>query len=177
MKLQTTAMKKILSLFILLLPAGLLAQDSYYYHTIHSNSLAAMFGRTYKVHYAYQLSHLRQFKFSGVYVSDEYSQSDGNRIEVKTYAGALQFQYNLIHFGKVFLNAGAGFGVHFLEAEDLIGIKFDEWNLNFAGGVQGEYYLQSNRLALLVDYDIFFMPFSDIYEFLHVPTVGLAVFF
>jgi hypothetical protein len=37
--------------------------------------------------------------------------------------------------------------------------------------------LQRNRLAIVVDYDFLYMPFSDLYDFLHVPTAGLAVFF
>jgi hypothetical protein len=96
-------MKNALSFLILLLPGGLWAQDSYYYHTVRSSSLAAMYGRTVKAHYAYQLSHLRQLKFSGIYATDEYTQSDGNRIKTDVYNAALQFQYNLLHRNKFFL--------------------------------------------------------------------------
>jgi hypothetical protein len=170
-------MKKALPFFLLLLPTGIFAQNSYYFHTIHSSSLAASYGRTYKVHYAYQLSRLRQLKLSGLYVFDEYTQADGNRIKSDLYNVHVQFQYNLIHWNKVFLSANAGVGGYFLRAGDLIGIEHKERKINFGGGFQGEYYLKRNSLAILVDYDILYMPFSDLYEFLHVPTVGVGVFF
>jgi hypothetical protein len=170
-------MKKFLLLFIWLLPAGLLAQDSYYYHTIHSSSLAAAYGRTYKVHYAYQLSRLRQLKLSGLYVFDEYTQGDGNRIKADVYNVALQFQYNVIHVDKLFFSLNLGAGGYRITAGDLIGVKFKEWKANFLGGAQAEFYLQRNRLALLVEYDVLYFPFSKLYEILHVPTVGVGVFF
>jgi hypothetical protein len=170
-------MKKILLLFVLLLPAGLLAQDSYYYHTIHSSSLAAAYGRTYKVNYAYQLSRLRQLKLSGLYVFDEYTQGDGNRIKADVYNVSLQFQYNVIHIDKLFFSLNLGAGGYRITSEDLIGVKFKEWKVNFLGGAQAEFYLQRNRLALLVDYDVLYFPFSKLYEVLHVPTVGLGLFF
>ncbi|MDZ7359405.1 MAG: hypothetical protein ONB46_01585 [candidate division KSB1 bacterium] len=170
-------MKKFLFLFIGLLPAGLLAQDSYYYHTIHSSALAATYGRTYKGHYAYQLSRLRQVKLSGIYVFDEYTQSDGNRIKADVYNLGLQFQYNVIHLGNLFLSVNLGAGVYQIKAGDLIGIKFKETKVNFLGGAQLEYYLRKNRLALLVDYDALYFPFSKLYEVLHVPTAGLGIFF
>jgi hypothetical protein len=170
-------MKKVLSIFILLLPVSLLAQDTYYYHTVHSSSLAAMYGRTYKVHYAYQLSRLRQLKLSGLYVFDEYTQADGNRIKADVYNVGVQFQYNLLHVGKMFFSINLGAGGYRITAEDLIGIKFKEWKVNFLGGAQAEYYIQRNRLAILVDYDVLYFPFSKLYETLHVPTVGVGVFF
>lgn len=170
-------MKKILLLFIVLLPAGLLAQDSYYYHTIHSSTLAATYGRTYKGHYAYQLSRQRQLKFSGVYVFDEYTQSDGNRVKADVYNIGLQFQYNVLHFGNLFFNVNLGAGAYQIKATDLIGVKFKETKVNFLGGGQIEYYLKKNRLALLVDYDALYFPFGRLYEVLHVPTAGLGIFF
>jgi hypothetical protein len=154
-----------------------LAQDTYYYHTVHSSSLAATYGRTYKVHYAYQLSHLRQLKLSGLYVFDEYTQADGNRIKADVYNAGLQFQYNLLHADKFFFNINLGAGGYRITATDLIGVKFKEWKVNFLGGAQAEFYLQRNRLAILVDYDVLYFPFSDLYEVLHVPTVGVGVFF
>jgi hypothetical protein len=169
-------MKKTLLFLFLLLPTGMLAQDSYYFHTIHSSSLAAMYGRTYKVHYTYQLSRLRQLKLSGLYVFDEYEQ-DRNRIKADIYNLSVQFQYNLIHLKKGFLSVHVGPGGYILKAQDLLSLTHKETKLNFVGGFQGEYYVLRNRLAVLVDYDIFYMPFSKIYEFLHVPTVGLGVFF
>jgi hypothetical protein len=159
------------------LPAGLLAQDSYYYHTIHSSSLAATYGRTYKGHYAYQLSRLRQLKLSGIYVFDDYSQSDGNRVKADIYNFGLQFQYNVIHRGNLFLNLSLGAGLYQIKAQDLIGVNFKERRVNFLGGAQAEYYLKKNRLALLVDYDVLYFPFGKLYEVLNVPTAGLGIFF
>lgn len=170
-------MKKILFLLVVLLPAGLLAQDSYYYHTIHSSTLAATYGRTYKGHYAYQLSRLRQLKLSGVYVFDEYTQSDGNRVKADVYNIGLQFQYNVLHFGNLFVNVNLGVGGYQIKATDLIGVKFKETKVNFLGGGQIEYYLKKNRLALLVDYDALYFPFGRLYEILHVPTAGVGIFF
>jgi hypothetical protein len=170
-------MKKALFLFMVLLPTGLWAQDAYYYHTIHSSTLAATYGRTYKGHYAYQLSRLRQLKLSGIYVFDEYTQSDGNRIKADVYNLGLQFQYNVIHAGNLFFSINAGAGAYQIRAGDLIGVKFKETKVNFLGGAQLEYYLKKNRLALLVDYDALYFPFSKLYEVLHVPTAGLGIFF
>lgn len=170
-------MKKVLFLFVGLLPVGLLAQDSFYYHTIHSSTLAATYGRTYKGHYAYQLSHRRQLKLSGIYVFDDYTQSDGNRVKADVYNAGLQFQYNIIHLGNLFLSINLGAGVYQIRANDLIGIKFKETKVNFLGGGQLEYYLAKNRLAVLVDYDALYFPFGKLYEVLHVPTAGVGLFF
>jgi hypothetical protein len=162
---------------LLSLPATGLAQQEWYYHTIHSSSLNALYGRTYKINYAYQLSRLRQLKLSGLYVFDEYTQADGNHIKADVYNLGAQFQYNLLHFDKLFISLNLGAGGYRITAGDLIGVKFKEWKVNFLGGAQAEYYIQRNRLALLVDYDVLYFPFSDLYEILHVPTVGLGVFF
>jgi len=170
-------MKKILLFLPLLWPAGLWAQDSFYYHTIHSSTLGATYGRTYKGHYSYQLSHRRQFKLSGIYVFDDYTQSDGNRVKADVYNAGLQFQYNLIHLGNLFLNINLGAGVYQIRAGDLIGVKFKETKINFLGGGQLEFYLSKNRLALLVDYDALYFPFGKLYEVLHVPTAGVGLFF
>ncbi|MDZ7290673.1 MAG: hypothetical protein ONB44_13960 [candidate division KSB1 bacterium] len=170
-------MKNALVVTLLLLPAVLAAQDSFYFHTIHSSSLAAMYGRTYKVHYAYQLSHHRQLKLSGLYVFDEYTQADGNHIKADVYNLGVQFQYNLIHLNKFFFSVNLGAGAYIIKAGDLIGIKFKERKVNLLGGMQAEYYLQRNRLAILVDYDMLYFPFSKLYEILHVPTVGVGLFF
>lgn len=170
-------MKKALSTFLLFLPTALVAQqEAYYFHTIHSSSLAAMYGRTYKVHYAYQLTHSRQLKLSGLYVFDEYTQNN-NRIEADLYNLNVQFQYNLAHVNKVFFGIHLGVGGYLLKAVDLIGLEQKERKINFVGGVQGEYYVRRNSLAIVVDYDILYLPFSDIYEFLHVPTLGVGLFF
>ena len=170
-------MKKVFFLFIALLPAGLLAQDAFYYHTIHSSTLGATYGRTYKGHYSYQLSHRRQLKLSGIYVFDDYTQSDGNRVKADIYNASLQFQYNIIHLGNLFVNLNLGAGAYQIRASDLIGVKFKETKVNFLGGGQIEYYLKKNRLALLVDYDALYFPFGDLYEVLHVPTAGVGLFF
>jgi len=172
-------MKKILPVFILLLlPASLLAQDTYYYHTVHSSSLAATYGRTYKGQYAYQLSHLRQLKLSGLYVFDEYVQADGNRVKADVFNLGVQFQYNLLHLGSnLFFSINVGAGAYQIRAGDLIGVKFKETKVNFLGGAQAEYYLKKNRLAILVDYDALYFPFSKLYQVLHVPTAGLGIFF
>ncbi len=101
-----TQMKKALSIFLVLLPATLFGQqDTYYFHSIHTSTLAATLGRTYKAHYAYQLSRLRQLKLSGVYVSDKYEQEQ-DRITADVFNAAVQFQYNLIRFKKIFFSVG-----------------------------------------------------------------------
>jgi len=165
-----------LFVLLLILPAAGLAQEEWYFHTIRSSSLAAHFGRTYKVNYAYQLSHIRQLKLSGIYIFDEYAQG-GNRIKAEAYNLGLQFQYNVIHLGKFFLSANFGAGVYQIKATDLIGVNFKETKVNFLGGAQMEYYLKRNRLALLLDYDVLYFRFSDLYEVLHVPTAGVGFFF
>ncbi len=170
-------MKKIFAAFIVLLPASLFAQqDLYYYHTIRSSSLAAQFGRTAKTHYAYQVSHNRQFKLSGLFIDDKFS-INNNRVEADLYNVNLQFQYNLIHKKKLFIGMHVGLGGYLLNAKDLIGIEQKERNVNLAGGLQAEYYIWRNNMALIIDYDILFLPFSDVYEFLHVPTGGLGIYF
>jgi len=170
-------MKKIILTFFVLLPAAAMAQQNlYYYHTIRSSSLAAAYGRTMKVHYAYQASHNRQFKLSGLFIDDKFS-INNNRVEADLYNINLQFQYNLIHKKKLFIGMHIGLGGYLLNAKDLIGIEQKERNVNLAGGLQAEYYLWRNNLALVIDYDILFMPFSDVYEFLHVPTGGLGIYF
>lgn len=170
-------MKKTSFLFFLLLPTTLLAQqDQYYYHTIRSSSLAAQYGRTMKAHYAYQVTHNRQFKISGLFIDDKFS-INNNRVEADLYNVNLQFQYNLIQKKKLFIGMHIGLGGYLLNAKDLIGIEQKERNVNLAGGLQAEYYIWRNNLALVIDYDILFMPFSDVYEFLHVPTGGLGIYF
>jgi hypothetical protein len=169
--------KKIVLTFLVLLPAMAAAQqDLYYYHTIRSSSLAAAYGRTVKAHYAYQVTHNRQFKISGLFIGDEFS-INNNRIESDIYNVNLQFQYNLIHKKKLFIATHLGIGGYLLRAEDLIGVKQKETNINLVGGFQAEYYIWRNNMALVVDYDIMFLPFSDVYEFLHVPTGGVGIYF
>ncbi|MDZ7343959.1 MAG: hypothetical protein ONA90_05535 [candidate division KSB1 bacterium] len=170
-------MKKLLLIFLSLLPTVLLAQPgSYYFHTINTNSLAFTVGRTFKGTYAHQLSRFRQLKISGIYVADEYEQ-DANRIRADVFNAGLQFQYNVLNIKKIFLSANLGLGANYLQAIDLIDIKHEKLSLSFIGGFQGEYYFDQNRWALLLDYDILYLPFSGLYEFLHIPTIGLGIFF
>jgi hypothetical protein len=170
-------MRRIVLTFFILLPSMLLAQqDLFYYHTIHSSSLSAMYGRTVKAHYSYQVSHRRQLQVSGLFVNDDYSQNS-NRIKADLYNVNVQFLYNLIHKKKLFIGMRVGLGGYLLNAKDLIGIKQKERNVNAVGGLQGEFYVWRNNLAILFDYDILYMPFSDLYEFLHVPTGGLGIYF
>jgi len=170
-------MKRILVSFILLLPASLFAQqDLYYFHTIRSSSLAAMYGRTVKAHYAYQVSHRRQFKLSGLFINDDY-RKNSNHVDADIYNVSLQFQYNLVNQKKFFSGIHLGIGGYLLNAKDLIGIEQMERNVNFVGGLQLEYFVWRNHLAVVVDYDVLYMPFSKIYEFLHVPTAGLGIYF
>ena len=170
-------MKRIVAFLLGMLPAAAMAQqDVFYYHTIHTSSLAAMYGRRYKVNYTYQLSHNRQLKLSGQYIFDDYTENN-DHVESDLYNVNVQFQYQLMHAQRIFFGLNVGVGGYVLNAVDEIGIKQRERTLNFAGGLQGEYYLTRNRLALLVDYDILYLPFSDVYQFLHIPMLGLGVFF
>jgi hypothetical protein len=75
------------------------------------------------------------------------------------------------------LNINLDAGLYQIKAKDLVGVNFKERRVNFLGGAQAEYYLKKNRLALLVDYDALYFPFSKLYEVLHVPTAGLGIFF
>lgn len=170
-------MKKLLLISLFSLPASLFAQqDLYYFHTIHSSSFAAMYGRTVKAHYAYQLSHRRQLKISGAFVSDDYTKNNDD-IRADVYNVNLQFQYNMINKKKFFSGVHVGVGGYLLNAEDEIGLKQKERNVNFVGGAQAEFYIWRNNLALVVDYDVLYMPFSKVYRFLHIPTAGLSIFF
>jgi len=170
-------MKKLLSLSLFFLPASLFAQqDLYYFHTIHSSSLAAMYGRTIKAHYTYQLSHRRQLKISGMFVSDEYTKNNDD-INADVYNLSVQFQYNLLNKKKFFSGVHVGVGGYLLNAEDEIGLKQKERNVNFIGGVQAEFYVWRNSLAVVADYNVLYMPFSKVYRFLHVPTAGLSISF
>lgn len=170
-------MKRILLGFLIVFPASLLAQqDLYYYHTVRSSSLAAQFGRTVKAHYTYQATHSRQFKISGLFIDDEFSLGE-NRVEADIYNLNLEFQYQLLHKKQMFLGMHLGLGGYLLNSKDRIGVEQKERNVNLAAGLQAEYYIWRNNLAVVIDYDILFMPFSDVYEFLHVPTGGLGIYF
>ncbi len=173
-------MRRIAFLFMLLIAAFYssygYAEEPYYFHTIHSNGLSFVAGRTIKLNYMYQLSRPRQLKLSGTYVYDAYNQGR-NRIRANVFFANAQFQYQLIHSNKFFLNLAIGGGGYHLLAKDRLNIKHKEWQVNFAGSVQGEYYIVKNTVALTVDYDILYLPWSKIYEFLHVPMVGVTLFF
>ena len=161
---------------MLALPAAGKAQDAWYFHTVNSHSLSALYGRTYKLDYAYQLSKRRQLKITGLYVFDEFS-INPDRVKSDIYNVNVQFQYNVIHVNQVFLNANFGVGGYSLKAGNILSQRHRERKINFIGGFQGEYYLRRSSLAVIVDYDILYLPFSDLYEFLHIPTVGMEFFF
>lgn len=163
-------------LFTFFLSESTLAQEPYYFHTIHSHGLSAIGGRTAKINYMYQINRRRQLKLSGTYIYDTYNQGR-NRIKANIYVSDIQFQYNLISANEFFLNCGFGAGGYYLSAKDLLNIKHKEWRFNFVAGIQAEFYIVRNVLALTVDYDIFYMPWSKIYEFMHIPTAGVTVFF
>lgn len=151
------------------------AQTPFYYHTIHSHGLSFVGGRTAKLNYMYQQTHHRQLKFSATYVSDAYDQG-ANHIETNVYNLNLQLQFKVIHIGKLFINTALGGGGYFLSSKDRLDIKIDEWQPDFALGFQAEFYLIRNKVALTADYDILYMPWSDIYDFLHTPTGGITLF-
>ena len=159
-----------------LLPKPALAQDPYYFHTIHSHGLSFIGGRTAKINYLYQLTRNRQFKLSGTYIYDAYNQGN-NRIKSNIYVTNVQFQYNLANAERFFLNCGFGLGGYYLSAKDRLNIKHQEWRVDFTAGVQAEFYLVRNTLALTIEYDLLYLPWSKIYEFLHVPTGGLTFYF
>lgn len=158
------------------LPAMSRAQQSTYFHTIHSNALALQYGRTAKLDYSYQMSRRQQFKLTALFVNDKF---DLGRDEVrsKVYNVNLRFQYNLLHVDRLFVNGSLGAGVYHLRAKNLLDQKHNETKINFVGGFQGEYYISGSSLALVFDYDFLYLRFSDLYEFVHIPAVGVALVF
>lgn len=162
--------------FILLLTGSAAAQEPFYYHTINSKSISLMGGRTAKVNLMTQLSRSRQFKLSALYIYDSYSQ-DSDKIKTDIWNLNLQLQWTLMNQGKFFLNWALGGGTYYYTAKDLLDIKLTEWHVDFVLGFQAEFYLIKNTVAITVDYDIIYMPWSDIYQFLHVPNAGLTFFF
>ena len=163
-------------LFTFFVADSILAQEPYYFHTIHSHGLSFIGGRTARINYMYQISHIRQAKISGTYLYDSYDQGR-NHITANTGIVNAQFQYNLINADKFFLNLSFGGGGYYLRAKDRLNIKHKEWRFNFVGGIQAEIYIQRDVLALTVDYDVLYMPWSKIYEFVHVPMAGITLFF
>lgn len=165
------------ALVLILLLSGLAAaQEPYYYHTISSRSISVLGGRTAKVNFMYQLSHSRQFKLSALYIYDTYAK-DRNEIKSDIWNLNLHFQWTLMNQGKFFLNWTLGGGTYYFTAKDKLNIKLTEWHVDFVAGLQAEFYLVKNTLAITVDYDIIYMPWSKIYQFLHVPNAGLTFFF
>lgn len=162
-------------LILLLIPHLVSAQEHYYFHTIHSHGLSVAGGRTAKLNYTYQASHLRQLKFSGLYIFDSYEQAN-NRITANIFNVNFQLQYHLINSDRFFLNGALGGGGYYLGAKDLLNIKHKEWRVNLAAGMQAEFYLVRNTMALTLDYDLLYMPLSKLYEFLHIPTLGLTFY-
>jgi hypothetical protein len=124
----------------------------------------------------YQMSRIRQLKVSGTYIYDSYKQGN-NHIKANTYMTNILFQYNLINANQFFINLSLGGGGYNLIAKDRLNIKHKEWRFNFVGGIQAELYVVRNVVALTVDYDIVYMPWSKIYEFMHVPSAGITLFF
>lgn len=162
-------------LVVVMLCGSLNAQEPYYFHTIHTHGLTLAGGRTIKLNYMYQSSRSRQFKFSGNYIRDSYNLGR-NEITTNVYNVNLQFQYVLLHFDKVFVNVSLGPGGYYLRAKDLLDIQYKEWRVNFVAGGQVEIYLIRNKIALTLDYDFFYTPWSRIYDFLHLPNAGLTLF-
>ena len=158
-------------LFSVLLAPTAQSQE-FYYHTINSHSLTLLGGRTVKLNYEYQISHIRQLKFSGGYVSDKFT-ADRDQVKANMYFLNGQFQYKLFNFDRVFVNGGFGLGGDYVEARNQIDQNHNEWDLHFVGGFQAEYYLSGGDLALTLDYDIFYMPWSKLYSFLHAPMIGI----
>ncbi len=156
--------------------ANLQAQDKYYYHSVNTNTLAASFGKTYKVQYQHQLSHRRQFVFSATYILDKYDLGP-DRVESDVYALSIRLQRNLIYLKRAFINVNLGVGGYYTEAINKLDIEVNEVNFNIVTGIQLEVFLVRERLALLVELDGLFMPFSDIYDALRVPTAGLEINF
>lgn len=163
-------------LFTFALSESTLAQEPYYFHTIHSHGLSFIGGRTARINYMYQISRIRQLKISGTYIYDSYDQGR-NHIKTNSYIANVQFQYNLINSNQFFINLAFGGGGYNLIANDRLNIKHKEWRFNFVGGIQAELYVVKNILALTIDYDVLYMPWSKIYEFMHVPTAGITLFF
>ena len=164
------------ALYLIFLPGCIFAQKPYYFHTIHSHALSATGGRTAKINYMYQINHHCQLKVSGTYIYDSYDQGR-NHIKANIYNTKIQFQFKIINKGIMFLNLSLGAGGYYLSAKDLLDIKYDEWKFDFVAGLEAEFYIVRNTIALTIDYDIFYMPWSKIYQFLHIPTAGFTFFF
>jgi len=162
-------------LCVILLPGYTFAQQPYYFHTIHSHGLSVAGGRTAKINYMYQMNHSRQLKLSGSYIYHAYDQGQ-DHIKTNIYNTNIQLQYNVINKNEIFLNLAAGAGGYFLSAKDLLDIKHREWKFNFVAGAQAEFYILRNILCLTIDYDILYMPWSRIYQFMHIPTAGVTLF-
>ncbi|MDZ7317735.1 MAG: hypothetical protein ONB11_01160 [candidate division KSB1 bacterium] len=161
---------------VLTLPERSPAQEHYYYHTIHTHGLAFSVGRTASVTYLYQMKHNRQLKLSGTFIYDAYNQGR-NRIQANIFNPNVQLQYTVIHHNDFFFNVALGGGGYYLTAKDRLRIKVDEWRFNLAAGGQAEYYIKQNALALTLDYQLLYLPWSKIYDFLHTPTLGITMFF
>ncbi|MDZ7268099.1 MAG: hypothetical protein ONB48_09635 [candidate division KSB1 bacterium] len=161
---------------LLCLPAAGRAQPSKYFHTIHSNALALQYGRTAKLTYANQMSRRQQFKLFALYIGDKFDLGR-DQVRSKVYNVNLQLQYHLLHLQRLFVNGSLGGGAYHLRARNSLDQKHTETKINFAGGLQGELFIQGSRLALVFDYDVLYLRFSGLYEFVHIPTVGLALVF
>jgi hypothetical protein len=163
-------------ILITFISKAIFAQEPYYFHTIHSHGLSFIAGRTVKINYMYQMSRSRQLKISGTYIYDSYDQGR-NHVKSNLFLLNALFQYSIISKEQFFLNLALGGGGYNLVGKDRLNIKHKEWRFNFVGGIQAEYYIVNNTIALTLDYDILYLPWSKIYEFMHVPTVGITLFF
>lgn len=169
----------VIIVFLLTICLGVIevfAEEPYYFHTIHSHGLAIAGGRTARLDYLYQITRNRQLKISGTFIYDSYRQGR-NHIKSNIYNVNAQFQYHLINANEFFLNFGFGAGGYYLSAKDKLNIKHKEWRINFVAGFQAEFYIKHNLLALIIDYDLLYMPWSKIYEFMHLPMAGLTFYF
>lgn len=160
---------------LLLLPGFSSAQELYYFHTIHSHGITFAGGRTARLNYAYQVSHVRQLKLSGIYTYNTYNQNR-NHIASNLFNLNVQFQYHLANKNQMFLNFSIGGGGYYLTAKDVLKIQHKEWRVNFVAGAQAEFYIIRNTLALTIDYDFLYMPWSKIYYFMHIPTAGITFY-
>ena len=163
-------------LLYICLPGDISAQQPYYFHIIHSHAISASIGRTVKVNYMYQMNHARQLKISVNYIQDAY-EHERDHITANIYNSNAQLQFNFVNKGRLFMNFALGGGGYFLTAKDVLNIKHEEWRFNFVAGLQTEIFMMRNKLAFTLDYDFCYMPWSKIYEFLHVPTIGITWFF
>jgi len=161
---------------VVFLMACNLQGQTFYYHTIRSKAVMASVGRTLKLQYTKQQTHHLQLRISTNYIDDRYTISD-NKIRSTIGNLNVHLQYNLVHFNRLFVNGSMGAGGYYLKAEDQIGITIKEGFVNLSAGLQLELYISRNKMALVADIDILYMPRSEVYTFLRSPSIGFAFYF